>query len=62
MSDINCTNVFLGQSTKAIEIINQRDQIKLRNLYTAKETINKKKRQEKIVANDVPDKGLISRI
>ena len=44
-SDINCTNVFLGQSPKTIEIkakINKCDLIKLTSFYTAKETINKK--------------------
>ena len=42
--DINHTNVFLGQSTKAIEIkakINKWDLIKRTSFYTAKETINK---------------------
>ena len=42
------------------------DLIKLRNFCTAKETINKRKRQpmdwEKIFANDATDKGLISKI
>ena len=68
-SDINCNNVFLGQSTKAIEIkakINKWDLIKLKCFCTAKETINKKKRQytdwEKMFANDATDKGLISKI
>ena len=45
-SDINCTNVFLGQSPKAIVIktkINQWDIIKLSSFCTAKETIKKKK-------------------
>ena len=40
-SDINCTNAFLGQSPKAIEIktkINQCDLIKLTSFHTAKET------------------------
>ena len=47
-SNINQTNVFLGQSAKAIEIktkINKWDLIKLTSFYTAKETINKIKRQ-----------------
>ena len=41
-SDINHTNVFLGQSPKATEIeakINQWDLIKLTSFCTAKETI-----------------------
>ena len=66
-SDINLTNVFSGQSPKAIEIkINQWDWIKLKSFCTAKETQKKIKRQltewEKIVSNDATDKGLISRI
>ena len=43
-SDMSRTNVFLGQSPKAIEIktkINQWDLIKLTSFCTAKETINK---------------------
>ena len=68
-SDINCTNVFLGQSPKAIEIkteINKWDLIKLTSFCTAKETIKQPKRQptewEKIFVNDVPNKDLISKI
>ena len=68
-SDINRTNVFLGQSPKAIEIktkVNKRDLVKLTRFYTAKETINKTKRQptewEKIFANNATDKALISKI
>ena len=42
------------------------DLIKLKSFYTAKETINKVKRQlsewEKIIANETTDKGLISKI
>ena len=68
-SDINHTNVFLGQSPKAIEIkakINKWNLIKFTSFCIAKETINKTKRQpkewEKIFANDVTDEGLISKI
>ena len=68
-SDINHTNVFLGQSPKAIEIktkINKWDLIKLTSFCTAKETISKTKRQptewEKTFANDATNKGLISKI
>ena len=68
-SDINSTNSFLGQSPKAIEIkskINKWDLIKLTSFYTAKEIINKTKRQptewEKILANNATNKGLISKI
>ena len=45
LSDINSTNVFLGQSSKAIEIktkINKWNLIKLISFCTAKETIKKK--------------------
>ena len=58
-----------GGSSKAIEIetkINKWDLIKLTSFCTAKETINKMKRQptewEKIFANDVTNKGLISKV
>ena len=59
----------MDQSPKAKEInakINRWDLIKLKSICTAKETINKTKRQptewEKIFANDVTDKRLISKI
>ena len=46
--------------------INKWDLIKLNSFCTAKETINKRKRQptewEEIFANKVTDKGLISKI
>ena len=68
-SYINCTNVFLGQSPKAIEIkakMNKWGLIKLIRFCTTKETINNMKRQpidqEKILANDVTNEGLISKI
>ena len=69
LSDINCINVFLGQSPKAIEIktkINKWDLIKFTSFCIAKETINRTKRQptewEKIFPNDVTNKGFISKI
>ena len=68
-SDINRTNIFLGQSPRAIGIktkINKWDLIKLTIFCTAKEIINKMKRQptewEKILANNATIKGLISKI
>ena len=46
--------------------INKWDLIKLKSFYTTKETINRTKRQptewEKIFANDMIDKGLISNV
>jgi len=46
--------------------INKWNLIKLRSFCTAKETISKMKRQptewEKILADDVTDKGLVSKI
>ena len=46
--------------------VNKWDQIKLKSLCTAKETISKVKRQpsewEKIIANEATDKRLISKI
>ena len=46
--------------------MNYWDLIKIKSFCTAKETINKTKRQpmewEKIFANDISDKGLVSKI
>ena len=63
-SDINHTNIFLGQYSKTKEIkvkINKQDLSKLISFCIAKETINNTKRQstdwEKIFANDVINKG-----
>ena len=60
---------FLELSPKAKETkakINKWDPITLKSFCTAKETIDKTKRQptewEKIFANDMTDKGLISKI
>ena len=57
------------RSPRIIEIkakINKWDLLKLGSFCTAKETINKMKRQptdwEKIFANDVTDQGLVSKI
>ena len=67
--DINHSDIFLDISPKAKEIkvkINKWDLIKLRCFCTAKETINKMKRQpagwEEIFANDMFDRGLIFKI
>ena len=66
---MSCSNIFLDLSPRVMEIkakINKWDLIKLKSFCTAKETINKTKRQlmdwEKIFANDATDKGLISKI
>ena len=68
-SDVNCSSASLGQSPKAKEIkakINKWNLIKVINCSTAKETRNKAKTQptemEEIFANDVTDKGLLSKI
>ena len=56
-SDINHTNVFLGQSSKAKEIkakINKWDLIKGEGFCTAKESIKKgKKKQPKGMAENI---------
>ena len=67
--DVSHGNDFLDLTpeTKATKAkINNWDYIKIKSFCTAKETINKMKRQpmewEKILANDMTDKGLISKI
>ena len=67
--DINPSKIFFDTPPRIMEIktkINKWDLIKLKSFCTAKETINKTKRQpsewEKIFANEAIDKGLISKI
>ena len=67
--DINHSNIFFDSPPRVMEIktkINKWDLMKLQSFCTAKETINKTKRQpsewEKIFANNSTDKGLISKI
>ena len=66
--DIGQSNIFHDTSPKARETkdkMNLWDFIKIKSFCTAKETINKTKRQptewEKIFANDISDKGLVSK-
>ena len=69
LSDINHSKILLNPPPGEMEIetkINTWDRMKLKSFCTAKETINKTKRQpsqwEKIFANEATDKGLISTI
>ena len=69
LSDINHSNIFSDLPLRVMTIktkINKGDLIKLKSFYTAKETLNKMKRQptewEKIFANESTDKGFISKI
>ena len=66
--DIHHSNVFFDPPPRVMEIktkINKWDLMKPKSFCTAKETINKMKRQpsewEKIFANESTDKGLISK-
>ena len=67
--DIHCSKIFFDPPPRVMKIktkINKWDLIKSKSFCTAKETINKMKRQpsewEKIFANEATDKGLISKI
>ena len=67
--DLAHSNFLLNMSPEARETkakMNYWDLIKIKSFCTAKETISKTKRQltewEKILANDISDKGLVSKI
>ena len=66
---MNHSKIFFDPPPRVMEIktkIKKLDLMKLKSFCTAKETINKTKRQpsewEKIFANEATDKGLISKI
>ena len=67
--DINQSKILYDPTPRVMEIktkVNKWDLIKLKSFCMAKETISKVKRQpseqEKIIANETMDKGLISKI
>ena len=65
--DINHSKIFFDPPPRVMEIkINKWDLMKPKSFCTAKETMNKTKRQlskwEKMLANESTDKGLISKI
>ena len=69
LDDINQSKIFYDPPPRVTEIktkANELDLIKLKSFCTAKETINKVRRQsskwEKIMANGKTDKGLIYKI
>ena len=69
LSDLGRSNFLLNTSPEARETkakMNYWDLIKIKSFCTAKEAISKTKRQpteiEKIFANDISDKGLVSKI
>ena len=67
--DLGCSNFLLNRPLKVKETkakMNDWDLIKIKSFCTAKEAISKTKRQptewEKIFANDISDKRLVSKI
>ena len=66
---LSCSSILLDTSPKAREIkgkMNYWELMKIKSFCTAKETINKTKKQpterEKILANDISDKGSVTKI
>ena len=69
LSDKNDSSIFSDPPLRVMTVktkISKPDLIKLKRFCTAKETLSKKERErtewEKIFANEVTDKGLISKI
>ena len=69
LNDINQSKILYDPPPRVTEIkttVSKWDLIKLKSFFTAKENIIKLKRQpsewEKIIANEITDKGLISKI
>ena len=69
LDDINQSKILYDTSPRVMEIktkVNKWNLIKLKSFCTAKEAISKVKRQssewEKIIANEITDKGFISKI
>ena len=69
LNDISQSKILCDPPPRVMEIktkVNKWDLIKPKSFYTAKETISKVKRQssewDKIAANEITDKGLISKI
>ena len=69
LNDINQSNILYDSPPRVTEIktkVNKWNLIKLKSFCTAKETISKVKRKpsewEKIIENEITDKGLISQI
>ena len=69
LSYLGCSTLLLNTFPEARETkakMNYWDLIKIKRFFTAKETVSKTKRQptewEKIFANDISDKGLVSKI
>jgi len=69
LDDVNQSKILYDPPPRVMEIktkINKWDLIKLKSFCTAKETINRVERQpsewENIIANEITDNGLISKI